>query len=256
MNKASFELRGKTHHLQAPASWNEVSFAQLQAWLVVLQSAMPDSDKLKLAVPVFYEMKPALLARFPESLRVQLAAALRFLSEKNQLDRWLAPKLKLNWLTTLYGPADKLSNLTAHEFFNYTELLYWQYKTTLDVGALDALIAVLYREKRVAGVNNDIRVPLTDAGVAKRAKMVAKLPLIVKISVLFNYEGCRNFITAAHKKAFSSKGKPSKKRFDITLSLSGGPLGDLRYTRAVNIYDFLAHLENLIEREENLKKAS
>jgi hypothetical protein len=256
MNKASFEVRGKQHHLQAPASWNEVSFDQLQAWLVVLQSGMSDPDKLRLAVPVFYGIRPRLLKLFPEFLRVQLAAELGFLSERNRLDRWLAPKLKVNWLTTLYGPADKLSNLTAHEFFGYTELLYWQYKSTQSVGALDALIAVLYREKRVAGVHNDIRVPLTDAGVAKRAKMVAKLPLIVKISVLFNYEGCRNFITTAHKKAFSAKGESSKKRGDVTRAVSGGKFGNLHSTRNSNLIDFLGLLEDLIEQEENLKKAN
>jgi hypothetical protein len=256
MNKVSFELVGKTHHLQAPSSWNEVSFTQLRAWLVVLQSDLSDPDKLRLAVPVFFKMKARLLKLFPESLRVQMAAVLGFLSEDNRLDQWLAPKLKTGWFTTLYGPASKLSNLTAHEFFSYTELFYWQYKTTLDPGALHALIAVLYREKRVAGVNNDIRVPLTDAGVAKRVKLVAKLPDNVKLAVLFNYEGCRNFITMSHKKVFSGKGGPSKKRGDVTRTVAGGKLGNLISTRGSNLFDFLSHLEDLIEQEEQLKHAS
>jgi len=254
MNTVSFELHGKTHQLSAPSSWNEVTLFQLKAWIMAIHANMPESEKLRLAVPIFYSINPKVYKQLPEHYLVQFAPTLRFVFEENRLSNWLMPVIRTRFGKCFYGPADAFTNITAYEFFSYCERLYWQYKAKPDAGTLNALIAVLYREKRKGSVSNDVRCSLTDAGVSKRANHIAKLPMHVRLAILFNYEGCRNFITAMHAKAFSGKGGQSKKRGDVTLALAGGPLGDLNTTRQSNLYDFLLHLEDLIEREEKLKE--
>jgi len=255
MNTVSYQLHGKPHTISAPSSWNEVSLSQLSAWITVLNANLPESEKLKLAVPIFYSLKSAHYKLIPDHYLIQFAPTLRFIFAESALTNWLLPKVRIG-LQTFHGPADALSNLTAAEFFMYAEKLYWQYNAKPAADTLNALIAVLYREKRTGVVSNDLRCQLTDAGVAHRAKLMAKLPEVTRLAILFNYEGCRNFITGTHRKIFSGKGGQSKKRNDVTLALAGGPLGDLEKTRNTNLYDFLLHLEQLIEQEEKLREPS
>jgi hypothetical protein len=254
MNTVSFDYHGKTHTLSAPSSWDEVTPFQLKAWILAIHADLPESDKLRLAVPIFYSISKKLYNILPEHYRIQFAPAIRFVFEANELSNWLIKNVRPVVLKEFYGPADKLTNITAYEFFAYCEKLYWQYKAKPDPETLNALVAVLYREKRKSEVNDDVRCPLTDSGVAKRAKVMAKLPLHVRLAILFNYEGCRNFITTLHSKAFSGKGGQAKKRVDVTLTLAGGKLGDLKETRQTNLYDFLLNLEELIEQEEKLQE--
>jgi hypothetical protein len=254
MNTVSFTYQGKTHILQAPSGWNGVSAVQLVRWIMTLQSNRPDEEKLKLAVPIFYTIKNRFYKRIPEYYLVQFAPALRFLFGEILLTNWLIKSVCPERFNRYYGPADKLSNITAYEFFAYCERFYWKYDNKPDEEALNALIATLYREKRRTPIHDDQRCELTDAGIARRMKYVAKLPMALRMAIFFNYKGCRTYITALHKNAFSGKGGASKKRGDVTLALAGGPLGDLERTRKANLYDFLLHLEDLIEREEKLKE--
>lgn len=256
MNTVSLTIHGKAHQLSAPSCWNEVTPFQLKAWILAIHADMPESEKLRLAVPIFYSIKPAVYKLIPEHYLVQFAPKLRFLFEGNYLDEWVFKKIKPTAMRVYYAPDDKLSNITAYEFFAYCERLYWQYKANPHPDVLNALVAVLYREKRKGAIHNDVRCELTDAGVSKRAAIIAKVPLHIRQAILFNYEGCRNFVTELHKKAFSGKGGQSKKRGDVTLALAGGPLGDLHQTRQSNLYDFLLHMEDLIDREEQLKEQS
>jgi len=253
MNTVTLTFHGKPQVLSAPSSWNEITPFQLRAWILVLYTDLPESEKLELTVPIFYNIKPKLFKAIAEHYRVQMAPGLRFLfKEDNLLNKWLIKTVKLRF-KTFYGPADKLSNLTAFEFFNYCEAQYWKYKADKQESNLNALVGILYREKREGIINNDIRCDLTDAGVAKRAKLARSLPSHIKHAIFFNYEGCRNTIAKLHKKSFSTKGGKLKKRSDVTIALAGGPLGDLNNTRQANLYDFLLHLEDLIDREEKLK---
>lgn len=251
MNTVSFDLHGKTHTYSAPSGWEGVSPFQLKAWILAIHANMPENERLRLAVPIFYGIPAVVYKQVPEHYLIQFAPALRFLF-KTPLTNWVMKSIRPNALTEYHAPADALSNLTAHEFFTYCERLYWSYKAKPASDTLNALVAVLYREKRKGLVWNDNRCNLTDAGIEKRVKHIAKMPLHTKLAILFNYEGCRNYVTTLHSKAFSGKGGQSKKRGDVTLSIAGGKLGDLQQTRQSNLYDFLLHLEELIEQEEKL----
>ena len=253
MNTVSYTFLGKAITRRAPTVWNEVGKGQLLRWIAVLYAAADEEVKLAAAVPIFYGIKAAEWKAIALHQRMQIAPSLRNLFKENKLNRWLIPSFWL-WFTKYYGPADKLSNLTAHEFFNICEPLYWQFKKNEDVDALNALCAVLYRPKRKGTIDDDIRAAVTDAGIGRRAKKFALLGINLKLAIAFNYEGCRNYIAATHAKAFEGSQGKSKKRGDVTLALAGGPLGTHPETKRSNLYTFLLHLVNLIEQEEELKR--
>lgn len=254
MNLVSLKFRGKLIQLAAPSGWNGITPAQFLTWIITLQADLTEEEKLRRAVPIFYSTKRRLYRHIPEHYLIQFAPTLRFLFEQNKLNKWLIQSFRHRF-RRYYGPADKLSNLTAYEFFIVCEPLYWKYKATGSISTLNALVATLYRPKRNDIVQNDLREPLTDAGIAARAKRFASLPVPLQLAIVFNYEGCRNYIAHTHQKAFSNNGGgKSNKRGDITLTLSGDKLGDLEKTRNTNLYTFLLHLENLIEQEEKLKE--
>jgi hypothetical protein len=252
MNSLTFPYKGIHRTYHSPSIWNEVTAKQLLLWTAVLVSSFPEEKKLSYAVPIFYGIPENMYGDIKESSRLQIAPSLKGLFTENKLNKWLIPRIAI--LTRrFYGPADKLSNLTAYEFFCACEPLYWKYKLQGDDRALTALCAILYRPRRKDKVNNDLREEFTDSGMAKRAKLFRFLSGNTKRAIAFNYEGCRNFIVQMHPKAFKSSHQQSTKRGDVTLSLAGGPLGDLIATRNTNIYDFLLHLVRLIEQEEELK---
>ncbi len=252
MHHLSFTYKNKPYSFTAPETWNEVSERQLLLWLSVLYGRAEEEGKLALSVPIFYGLSTKHYKALAPHQRLQIAPTLRKLFKENTLNVWLIRSFRLHF-RKYYGPADKLSNLTAHEFFNICEPLYWQYKKKGDDSTLNALCAVLYRRKRSGIVDNDIREDITDAGIALRAKRFKGLAKLYKLAILFNYEGCRNFITAKFPEAFEGKGGQTKRRKDVTLALAGGPLGDHGATKKSNLYTFLEQLVNLIEQEEELK---
>lgn len=255
MNTITYQQNGKTHQRTAPQAWNEVTADQMVLWVSVLHADVSEEVKLAMAMPIFYGIDSKTFRQIPPHMRMQIAPTLRNLIKENKLSTWLIPSFRLRF-RKYYGPADMLSNLTAHEFFNICEPLYWAYKQgDGGTGTLDALCAVLYRQKRSGPVDDDLREELTDAGIAKRAKRFARLNLDFKRAILFNYEGCRNFITKHrdYSAAFDGKGGKSKRKGDVTLTLAGGPLGDHPQTKRTNLYTFLLHLVNLIEQEQEFK---
>jgi len=253
MNSLSFQYRGKQRQYQGPSVWNEVTRRAFLLWIAVMYSRYDDDMKLRLGVMIFYGIPVKVYTKIKESLRLQILPSLENLFNRNTLNRWLIPSVRV-FGRKYYGPADKLSNLTAFEYFIACEPLYWKWKLKNDEAALTALCAVLYRPKRKGDIDNDIREPYTDAGRAARIRRFKYLRLNTRRAIAFNYEGCRNFILKLHPKVFKQKaGNGASKRADITLSVAGGALGDLNSTRSTNLYDFLLHLERLIEEDERSK---
>jgi len=251
MNSLSFQYRGKLRQYKGPSVWNEVPRRAFLLWMAVMYSRYTDDMKLRLGVMIFYGIPVKTYTKIKESLRLQILPSLQNLFNSNTLNRWLIPSVSV-FGRKFYGPADKLSNLTAFEYFNACEPLYFKWKQNNDEAALTALCAVLYRPARKGPVDNDLREPYTDAGRAKRIRLFKFLRINTRRAIGFNYEGCRNFILKVHPRVFKQQGGNGRipKRHDVTLSVAGGALGDLNATRATNLYDFLLHLERLIDQDE------
>lgn len=254
MNVLNLTYKGQIKTIQGASVWSEVTKEQLLLWVAVMHGNANDEIKLQMALLIFYGIDLKTFFKLKEAHRIQLTPSLKNLISRNSLYRWLIPSIKVRF-KRYYGPADALRNLTAHEFFNVCEPLYFKYKADNNPDTLNALCAALYREKRQGLIDNDIRCDLTDEGIEKRLKKFRRVRMNTKLAIAFNYEGCRNSISAHrdYKLAFEGKQGKSKRKGDVTLSLAGGPLGDHEKTKKTNLYTFLLHLVNLIEQEDELK---
>jgi hypothetical protein len=257
MNAIAFTLKGKPYKFHAPQIWNQVTGIQLIRWAAVAFNNFSEGDQGRYALMIMYDIPAKVFNQVPERFAVQFVPTISFLFLQNKLTRWLMPQFKIG-RRRYYGPADALSNISAHEFFNYTEVLYQQWRSNQDPRTLNAFCAVLYRKRRKDEVLDDVRVPLTDAGVSLRAKRFESLHTAQKHAILLNYEGCRAFIIEKYPTIFKKGGnlQHNKTPKDLVLTLSDGPFGNYNDTQHANIYKFLQHAESIIEQAEANKPNS
>jgi hypothetical protein len=254
MNSLSFTYRNKPKQYRAPANWNELNPVQLIRWAAVAFGDFDNDDKLRLAVYIMYNIEYRIYLHLQDHFKVQLFPKIEFLFKQCQVNKWLIKRLRMGF-RYYYGPADKLTNLTANEFFNYTEVLYQAWTKTKADKHLNALCGILYRQKRESEVFDDIRAPLTDAGIGKRAKRFEKVHPNIKHAILLNYEGCRHYIITNNPDIFNSKGKIKRNKTpqDLVLSLSDGPFGNYEATKNANLFKFLMHINRVIDEREPAK---
>lgn len=137
---------------------------------------------------------------------------------------------------SLYGPTDELENVTLYELgaaFAYHEN-YLKSQASAD---LDRLIALLYRPSKPRSAHNqrsayegDRRLPYRkhEATLPARAQLVAHLPDLVKIALLFWFSSCRQAIVDGYQNIFRQD-DPDVERIGndygfagVLLSLAGG----------------------------------
>lgn len=251
MNTLSFNYLNKPKTYRAPLNWNGLTPLQLIRWAAVVFGKASEGDKLRLAVAIMYGIEWKVYKNLADHYKAQLFPTVKFAFSQCELNNWLIKKLRIRY-RQYYGPADKLSNLTANEFFNFTEVLYSSWQKTKAEGYLNALCAVLYRPKRKTEVFDDVRCILTDAGVALRAKKFKQIDLSVKQAILLNYEGCRMFIIKNNPDIFKSNGRihHNQTARDLVLALSDGPFGNYTATQEANLYKFLQHVNQVIEQNK------
>lgn len=251
MHTLSFNYRNKPKTYRAPSNWNGLTPLQLIRWAAVVFGKASEGDKLRLAVAIMYGIEWKVYKNLADHYKAQLFPTVKFVFTQCECDKWLIRKIRIGF-RRYHGPADKLSNLTANEFFNFTEVLYSRWQKTKSDAYLNALCAVLYRPKRKAEVFDDIRCILTDAGVALRAKKFKRVNLASKQAILLNYEGCRMFIIKSNPDIFKANGHIQRNQTprDLVLALSDGPFGNYKATQEANLYKFLQHVNQVIEENK------
>jgi hypothetical protein len=244
-----------------PTNWNQLSLWQLQKIAKIIFS---DSDKEKtsfLMVSYLFIGKPTLknifkycwlLMQVPFSELKEYASFLY-----NETDLTKFPKK----IKTLYGPADRLSNLTIDEF-TYADLFYHNWSTSRTSQDLNRLVAVLYRPKRNAQ-HLDIRKPFVKEELSQHASIVEKLPKAIKLTIAMAFQGSREKIIGRYQYVFkkgSGKGSyaPFTKIINAMSRSENQPFGDFYKTKEANIYDFFDVLDEELktqkERERNATK--
>jgi len=139
----------------------------------------------------------------------QLPGEKPVISRNNQLTRQLIPSIRAG-STRLYGPADKMKNITSGEYAK-AEHRYLAFIHSGDEKYLNELIAVLYRPRRrfawlsrfIQQWDGEKRVPYHDYHLA-RAADIAKVDLVTRFSIFLFFEGCRNLAVETHPNVFSS----------------------------------------------------
>lgn len=241
----------------APSEWNELSKKQLFMWSGIVRQKITVDFALKSAVLLFYKIKISLFNKMNEAQQVQLKQTLDFLASGNELTKNVIGSFRL-FFTRYYGPANRLSNITVLEY-RRTEIYYQLYQRTGEGRFLNLLCATLFRPKGKGKADEDVRNPILEIGINRRARLFKWLHPNLRHSILLFYEGCRNYIHSSHKAIFktTAERKQNKKNLfdfeEIIIAVSGEKFGSFKETGETNLYRFFKHLENRMEEAERLK---
>ncbi|WP_353183592.1 hypothetical protein [Parapedobacter lycopersici] len=258
MNRISLVYNGKLRKFSAPSAWNELSRKQLYYWCGIIRMRIPVEQAMQAAVMFFYGISIGLLSRLNTSAAydAQLRLSLDFLMGENTLTKNVIGSVRL-FFRRYHGPSNRLANISVGEY-RRTELYYQLYLKTGDQELLRLLAATLFRPAGKGGVE-DIREPVNEIRINRRARLFRWLNPNWLHAILLYYEGCRGSIIKSHPKIF----KPSKQAAegnglmdleDQILAYSGDKLGNFKDTVAINLYVFLKHMTQRIEEYERLQR--
>jgi hypothetical protein len=245
-----------------PSVWNELNPDQLKSYAKLLLRKESQKDIVKLLLCIVFRIPFNQFLKLKEFQITQLSPLVEFLQNgQNHLDKWIIPTLEIKH-KNLFGPVNKLANITIREF-RYLELYYNAWKNSKDDKYINQLISCMYRPASTAVVDIDIRLPLSEIELNKRAVFIDKeLPQHTKHAILLNYEGCRNFIFNKYsqwvfKKTDIESNQPaSKKLYDydeMIQAVAGSKFGNYKETSDSLIFPFFDHLSNQIEHLEKSK---
>lgn len=253
-----------------PQSWNELSRQQLlfvadnwTSW----QSILRISENLSKVRAI---LVLALCGLKNKRQRLQLCKALALVNERSganilectdflfqniDLTKNLLPTVNVGWFKKLYGPGDKLADLTVEEF-SFAFGLFNQYNRTGNETVLPTLMACLYRPKNPDfAKTGELRSPFNNKLIDVNEKAIKALPKPYHHAVYLYFLGCIEFLAKNYPNVFSRAESGSKgggSFFDSVMAISGGKFGPFDSTKNTNLYIILRELERLIK--ENNKK--
>lgn len=242
----------------SPSKWNEMQAWHLIIWVKILAKNIERTDAFSLATILFYKINKALYFKLEPAHHVQLKDTISFLAERNELTTWLIKFVKpLPWLKYV-GPSNKLATSTIQEF-RLAENFYMFYQKTKNEDFLDLLIATLYRKKGESNLKADYRMQLSELLIDQHGKQMRRLSKPVRAAILFNYEGCRNYVFAKYPTIFKvGKSDDKQKKMpdleNLITTVAGGKFGVYKDTKDTSLYLFLDHLAEEIEHTEQLKR--
>lgn len=110
--------------------------------------------------------------------------------------------------TILYGPSDRLANLTIEEF-SYADAFFFAWVANQSSVDLDRLVAVLYRRKAVVENESDQRMPFDKLTLSLNASFTSDMPSGYKQVIGLAFQGSREKIYARYPVVFPVS-KPKK----------------------------------------------
>jgi hypothetical protein len=165
-------------------------------------------------------------------------------------------KLPANWLikqvfvrngSTVYGPADKLADLTFEDFM-YAELYYSQRQ-------FGKLMAVLFRLRHTQSKS---RLLLNAEKIGHYAEGFGNMPTWTQEAVYFNYEGCRQYLATCFEHVFrKSKEKSDAENgtwLDVAIGMAGDDPRKFNDLKKENAYIVLKMLDNSLAQIAKLKE--
>lgn len=249
MNK--IKIQNKKH--TAPSIWNEIDQDQLKTWVRICATQMSQEQGLRLATMMFYKIKQKKFFLLNSVQHAQLIDTIRFVCGKNKLTHWIIDKIRPQWKIWL-GPSNRLATSTIKEF-RFSEIYYNAYRKNGDEQFLNLLIATLYRPRDKDG-EIDSRRKVTDPDIQMRAPKTRSLSIATRKAILFNYEGCRDYIFQKYPLIFQAKESSSRNDFPdlegIIRIVAGGKFGSFQETQNTGLYLFLDHHHHELEE---LKKS-
>ncbi|WP_310391568.1 hypothetical protein [Hymenobacter sp.] len=256
------------------ASWNDFTRTRLLALMPLLYAPATTLVALQLRLLGFLlGLSPAFFAQFvtPVQMTQLLWLTDYLLGESIGLTAQRLPWLRRprTWRRPLpgklWGPRESLRNVSFAEFI-FADAYFVAYATRQQAGALDKLVAVLYRPQRreyrphAASYGGDRREDFNEHLVPGRAAQLAGLPDATKLAVLTWYRGCRDELQAHFPLVFSppdpeADEQPTTSSWGQVLrELSGGAFGPLEATARQPVRLVLAKMEDDARRAKELER--
>ncbi len=274
---------------EIPASWNELDRKMLLALASMLNEKYVEYDfKIralfilsgwKLISPIAnttlyrVRLKYRKKAWVNEQQMLALCENIGFLLKKSENKKQtvfnVAPRLTKNLIPNIrilykkyYGPADALYNLEFGEYLT-AENYFTQYLKTSDEGALDKLIATLYRRQdkdfdpEEFNYRGDRREPFNYHNIDARARKLSKIDKPLKLAIMLFYEGCRAHIAKLFPTVFTGTGKINRYgSLSLVDMLTNGDVTKHTAIKKGFLYDIMVHLQNTAELHDRKTKAN
>lgn len=215
MQRISYVFKGQPRTVFGAEKWSDLNEKQFLPLVRALNQRVSD-PAVGFMIPLLCSNIPkAEYQAFEQVQALQLTQTFEFVETFTDLPfKWLIPKLEIARFkkhesyqlllpkTTLYGPAEKLKNLTFEEFM-YAEAFLDAYNKSRKEENLNKFVAILFRKKaRNATATGDAREPFNQHTVEARAQIIAHLDPGTKQAVILNYIGCKSYFTKLFKHLF------------------------------------------------------
>ncbi|QHL87403.1 hypothetical protein GU926_08130 [Nibribacter ruber] len=272
------EVKIGTLYRQLPSDWNELTGRQLvkviaaeSRWLSA--TGIPEEQKKHLLrlerLRILLNLPLGIFLAFTPIQIVQLHWLVKFLdSGFKGLTAQLLPRLRVPGIANclrpaLFGPRERFRSLSFLEFI-YADTYFMSFTQKQTPEKLDRFVACLYREKRwfhfivkrLTSYGGDCRQEFNQHLVERRAQLVARLPLEVKLAVLSWYRGCRFELEGEFPLVFSegTQKKAGRSGWDGVLLGMSGHVINIEATGRANIRNILAAMQQRFEQIEEQER--
>lgn len=268
--------------LKVATKWNE-----LNDWQLSIIGRILYSDKA-LNKPIFYNVlifilllgKPT-IPNFFKMLKVfrrfsfkEFSSLPEFIfDEAESLNKF--PKsftVKTGWFkkVKLYGPADRLANITVEEL-SYADAFYFNWITKSKDEDLRRLVACLYRPQGEGSNDVDPRAPFDKLLLPKNSELTDKIPMHLQYIIALAFQGTRRSFQSRYtwiypaptpkheevdEKPVPKKQKPYQPFSKIAQSMAMDDVqvfGTLQQTNKSNAIEFLEVYNELLHRQYKKK---
>ncbi|RYD75284.1 MAG: hypothetical protein EOP55_13740 [Sphingobacteriales bacterium] len=253
----NIQIENKTY--TCPDNWSEMEAWQLLVWMKIISRNIERTHAFAFAAMLFYKIKKRTFFKLNAAQQVQLKNTLQFLADGNKLFNWVIPIVKPYLWLKYYGPSNRLATSTIQEF-RFAESYYLAFQKTQNPAFIDQLIATLYRKKGFNNLKLDCRVQISQLLINTNAGKMKRLNKAARAAIVFNYEGCREYIFHKYPGIFKKSNNQSKSNAlpdleGIIKTVAGGKFGTFRETEDTALYIFLDHLADEIEAAERNKRS-
>ena len=204
----------------------------------------------------------------PENV-LMLAETFSFLQEEVSLTNAVIDTIRVRrfpW-SRFVGPNDGMYYCTFGEFTK-AQVRFDQYEKTKDPASLDAMVAVLFRKKKLFWFlrryfteSTDPRVRFIDRTLAARTKQIQTIPTLEKYAVMLFFSGVQSAIAAqfpnVYRQGRTESNNAGNGWASLVISLADGKTDDQSLDRVMhsNLYNVFFGLEQkAIEYFDFIKK--
>ncbi len=271
------QMKEKTMHINLPKSLNELTDWQLKEVMKVVElyGSYTFKNKYRMKLITLRLLVILMLGKFTFKKLYQFFVLIKnvplldpviqeniqFIFKLDELTKF-PKKVKCGFLCRLYGPADRLANLTIYEF-NFADLFFYEWIKTKDIAALNRLVSVLYRPKADQPTDADMRRPFVKEALPRISEKAVKIDHYTKLAIAHAFGGSRVLIEKQFSQVFPKRKKTADNSGKYVLFeeiinqfvlSENKPLGNLYETQNSYMYDFLKLLNVELKNQKELER--